>query len=67
MQPSFDLDLPLQVDDEYWTTDRQKFKQPPKIPSKLTAFIQLIKLTQIMAFTMKTLASFCPNWSLSKT
>ncbi|KAF9012382.1 hypothetical protein BDQ17DRAFT_1387125 [Cyathus striatus] len=34
---------------------KKSFKQPPGIPSKIAAFNEFIKLTQIMAFTMKTL------------
>ncbi|TFK75372.1 hypothetical protein BDN72DRAFT_810971 [Pluteus cervinus] len=56
-EEDFDLDLPLDVDDEYMeTTDPAlAFKQPPGVPSKLSAFILLIKLMQILAFTMKTI------------
>ena len=55
---SFDLDLPLEVDDEYWEArqDGEKiFEQPRSIPSRIAAFNHFIKLTQIMAFTMRTM------------
>jgi len=55
---SFDLDLPLEVDDEYWKgrQDTEKiFEQPPGVPSRIAAFNHFIKLTQIMAFTMRTM------------
>ena len=55
---SFDLDLPLEVDDEYWEgrQDSEKiFEQPRNIPSRIAAFNHFIKLTQIMAFTMRTM------------
>ncbi|KAF8973212.1 fungal-specific transcription factor domain-containing protein [Flammula alnicola] len=55
---SFDLDFPLEVDDEYLEANKnqhERFKQPPGVPSTMTAFVQLIKLTQIMAFAMRTL------------
>ena len=55
---SFDLDLPLEVDDEYWEgrQDSEKtFEQPRNIPSRIVAFNHFIKLTQIMAFTMRTM------------
>lgn len=55
---SFDLDLPLEVDDEYWERrqDSEKiFEQPRNIPSRIAAFNHFIKLTQIMAFTMRTM------------
>uniref|UniRef100_A0A8H7Y582 Zn(2)-C6 fungal-type domain-containing protein n=1 Tax=Psilocybe cubensis TaxID=181762 RepID=A0A8H7Y582_PSICU len=55
-EEDFDLDLPLEVDDAYLNvTQKQPFKQPTDIPSSITAFNELIKLTQIMAFTLKTL------------
>ena len=55
---SFDLDLPLEVDDEYWEGRRdgeKMFEQPRNIPSRIAAFNHFIKLTQIMAFTMRTM------------
>jgi hypothetical protein len=55
---SFDLDLPLEVDDEYWEgrqDSEKKFEQPRNIPSRIAAFNHFIKLTQIMAFTMRTM------------
>ncbi|RDB25367.1 Activator of stress genes 1 [Hypsizygus marmoreus] len=53
----FDVDLPLEVDDEYWETEDPAlaFKQPAGIPAKVCVFNQFIKLSQIMAFAMKTL------------
>lgn len=56
--PSFDLDLPLEVDDEYWESrddPRDTFKQPHGVPSLVSSFTQLIKLSQIIAFALKTL------------
>lgn len=57
--PSFDVDLPLEVDDEYWETEDPSaaFQQPLGIPSKVGAFILFIKLSQIVAFAMKTVVS----------
>lgn len=55
---SFDLDLPLEIDDEYWEgrQDSEKiFEQPRNIPSRIAAFNHFIRLTQIMAFTMRTM------------
>jgi len=63
---SFDLDMPLEVDDEYWEIERdaeESFKQPSGVPSLITAFNELIKVTQIMAFAMRTLVRvdiLCP-------
>ena len=53
---SFDVDLPLEVDDEYWDS-AYDFKQPLGVPSTISAFNQFIKITQIMAFTLRTVAS----------
>ncbi|KIM40075.1 hypothetical protein M413DRAFT_73918 [Hebeloma cylindrosporum] len=53
-EEDFDLELPLEVDDDYWEAG-DPFKQPPDLPSLITAFNQFIKLTQIMAFTLRTL------------
>jgi hypothetical protein len=55
------LELPLEVDDEYWETGdncTNSFKQPPGIPSLIAAFNQFIKLTQIIAFTVRTLVTY---------
>ncbi|KAF9566715.1 hypothetical protein CPC08DRAFT_758708 [Agrocybe pediades] len=57
-EEDFDLDLPLEVDDDYWedrSGSSERFKQPPGKPSLVTAFNELIKLTQIMAFAIRTL------------
>jgi len=45
------------VDDEYWDTGNSEtnFKQPSHLPSKITAFNQFIKLSEIIAFAAKTL------------
>lgn len=54
--PSFDIDLPLEVDDEYWENEDPSaaFQQPSGLPSKVGAFNLLIKLSQIVAFALKT-------------
>ncbi|KAK2463231.1 hypothetical protein APHAL10511_004886 [Amanita phalloides] len=65
----FDLDLPLEVDDEYWETDdpEMAFKQPQGVPSRITAFNYLLKIGYILSFAQKTLyginkfASFVPK------
>lgn len=46
---SFDCDLPIDCDDEYWENEdpEKAFKQPPGIPSKIAFFRSLIKLTEI--------------------
>lgn len=56
---SFDLDLPIACDDEYWEDpDPEKaFKQPPGKPSQMDFMISLLKLVQIMAFALRTIVS----------
>ena len=56
---SYDLDLPLEVDDEYWETSNpaEAFKQPLGVPSEASAFRWFIKIGWIMNFTHKTLVS----------
>ncbi|KAF8992793.1 fungal-specific transcription factor domain-containing protein [Cyathus striatus] len=52
----FDLDMPVECDDEYWEHQdpSQRFKQPEGVPSTVTAFNQQLRLTKIMAFAMNT-------------
>jgi hypothetical protein len=56
---SIDVDLPLEVDDDYWTAPdpTQAFQQPPDKPSQATAFIKLLKLSSIIAYTLQTIVS----------
>lgn len=56
---SFDADLPIEVDDEYWECEdpEQSWKQPPGKPSKVTAFNVHLRLCEILAFTLRTLYS----------
>ncbi|KAI1785161.1 fungal-specific transcription factor domain-containing protein [Ganoderma leucocontextum] len=53
----FDLALPTECDDEYWLTSEGEplFKQPPGKPSKVTAFVCMIRLGQMLAFAMRTI------------
>lgn len=53
---SFDVDYPLDVDDEYWETGDAEtdFKQPEGVPSKVSYFITILKLTRIMGDVLKT-------------
>ncbi|KAF9647006.1 hypothetical protein BDM02DRAFT_3188339 [Thelephora ganbajun] len=55
----FDLDLPVECDDEYWSPPDPKdaFKQPPGKPSKMSYFIAYLKLSQILAFALRTIYS----------
>jgi len=56
---SLDLDLPKDCDDEYWDNpdEEKRFKQPPNKPSSITSFILYLKLTQILAFSLRTIVS----------
>lgn len=62
---SFDLDLPEDCDDEYWDNEdpTKNFQQPEGVPSKITAFILLIKLTRILSVSLRTIVS---HWLLSR-
>ncbi len=56
---SFDIDLPTECDDEYWTASEPElaFKQPPGKPSKIAFFNCYVRLHQILAFAMRTIVS----------
>ncbi|KAK1221480.1 Gypsy retrotransposon integrase-like protein 1 [Marasmius sp. AFHP31] len=61
----FDLPLPLACDDEYWAWERQTetddrtpdqdFMQPEDKPSRMSYWVTLLKLLDIMGFAHKTL------------
>jgi hypothetical protein len=53
---SFDLEFPLEIDDPYWG-DEHGWKQPEGVPSTVSFFSHFIKLTQVIAFTSRTLVS----------
>lgn len=54
-----DLDLPLEVDDEYWDhpDPTQRFRQPPGKPSRVSSLVYLIKLFRIVGLALRTIAS----------
>ncbi|KAI8993102.1 fungal-specific transcription factor domain-containing protein [Trametes punicea] len=58
-EEDLDLELPLEVDDEYWENENPElaFKQPEGKPSLVTAFVHWIKLSHIVAFALKMLYS----------
>uniref|UniRef100_A0A0W0FGY6 Zn(2)-C6 fungal-type domain-containing protein n=3 Tax=Moniliophthora roreri TaxID=221103 RepID=A0A0W0FGY6_MONRR len=62
-EEDFDLELPLDVEDEFWENDDPQlaFQQPPGKPSKVTAFILWLSLTQIMAFALRTIYAVRPS------
>lgn len=56
-EEDFDVDLPLEVDDEYWETEdpAHAFQQPPGKPAKIAAFNSYLKLTRIAAYALRNL------------
>jgi hypothetical protein len=62
---SFDLDMPVDCDDEYWEPDdpTQAFKQPPGRPSRIAAFIYSLKLTQILGYALRTIVRAPPAFA----
>jgi len=59
MTPSFDLDLPIDCDDEYWEhPDPEKcWKQPIGKPSLVAAFLCFLKLYQVLSLSLRTIVS----------
>ncbi|KZT07891.1 uncharacterized protein LAESUDRAFT_724358 [Laetiporus sulphureus 93-53] len=55
----FDLDLPIECDDEYWTNPDPDlaFKQPAGKPSVMAFFNCLIRLQRILFFALRTIYS----------
>jgi hypothetical protein len=66
-EEDFDVDLPMEIDDEYWENEHepdQAFKQPAGKPSALSYFVSLIKLIQILAIALRTIVSRAPSMLL---
>ncbi|KAJ2935650.1 hypothetical protein H1R20_g1444, partial [Candolleomyces eurysporus] len=59
----FDVDLPIECDDEYWeNADPEKaFKQPPGMPSKVSYFCALLRLLQIHCKSHRAFYSVKPT------
>ncbi|KAF7312879.1 Zn(2)-C6 fungal-type domain-containing protein [Mycena kentingensis (nom. inval.)] len=53
----FDIDLPVECDDEYWEHPTHPFQQPIGVPSKIAFFNALIGLNHILSFALKILYS----------
>ncbi|KAJ3558757.1 hypothetical protein NM688_g737 [Phlebia brevispora] len=55
----FDVDLPIECDDEYWVNPNPAlaFKQPPGKPSVVAFFNSIIRLKQIHAHALRTLSA----------
>ncbi|KAJ7657154.1 fungal-specific transcription factor domain-containing protein [Mycena polygramma] len=51
----FDVDLPIECDDEYWEHPTHPFQQPAGLPSRVTFFNTLTRLHHILAFSLKIL------------
>lgn len=58
---SYDLDLPVEVDDEYWENKNPKlaFQQPSKKPALVAAFNSLIQLTRVVSIALRTIVGRC--------
>ena len=56
---SFDVELPVECDDEYWedAEGNAVFKQPPGKPSKNSFFRYFLRLKQIHMFALRTVVS----------
>ncbi|TFK21102.1 hypothetical protein FA15DRAFT_672885 [Coprinopsis marcescibilis] len=63
-EEDYDLDLPLEVDDEYWD---QGFVQPEGKPSSMAYFITYLNLMEIVAYTMRLIYSSKNSRFTSKT
>ncbi|KAF7368513.1 Zn(2)-C6 fungal-type domain-containing protein [Mycena venus] len=63
----FDIDLPIECDDEYWEHPTRPFQQPPDSPSRVTFFNTLMRLNHILSFSLKILDMLtCTQYSLNK-
>ncbi|KAJ6504939.1 hypothetical protein DFH09DRAFT_1335141 [Mycena vulgaris] len=52
---SFDLDPPIECDEEYWEHPTDPFEQPMGVPSRVAFFNALLRLTHILAFSLPVL------------
>ncbi|KAJ7079208.1 fungal-specific transcription factor domain-containing protein [Mycena crocata] len=53
----FDVFPPIEVDDDFWEHPTHPFQQPPGIPSRVTFFNALLRLSHILGFCLKILYS----------
>ncbi|KAJ7278920.1 fungal-specific transcription factor domain-containing protein [Mycena rebaudengoi] len=53
----FDLEPPIECDDDYWEDPYHPFEQPEGLPSKIAFFNTLMRLNHILAFSLKALYS----------
>jgi hypothetical protein len=57
--PSFDVELPVDCDDEYWfpADPSQAFRQPPGLPSRISRLIEILKLKLIHLRALRKLVT----------
>lgn len=62
-EEDFDLELPIECDDEYWDNPNPalRFKQPSDKPSLVSAFSVAIRLNQIMYICLRTI--YCLDYA----
>ncbi|KAJ7830660.1 fungal-specific transcription factor domain-containing protein [Mycena olivaceomarginata] len=53
----FDIDPPIECDDEYWEHPTRPFQQPAGVPSRVTFFNTLMRLNHILSLSLKILYS----------
>ncbi|KAJ7758388.1 fungal-specific transcription factor domain-containing protein [Mycena metata] len=53
----FDLDLPINCNDEYWEHPVHPFQQPPSVPSQILYFNAILRLNNLLAACLKLLYS----------
>ncbi|KAJ4482473.1 fungal-specific transcription factor domain-containing protein, partial [Lentinula aciculospora] len=55
----FDLDLPIDCDDEFWlpSNSEEPFKQPPDKPSKIAFIISFLEVSFILSYALRTIYS----------
>lgn len=60
---SFDVELPIECDDEYWDHPNPElaWKQPPGKPSRVASFVHTLKIMRIVAFTLRTVVCVGAN------
>ncbi|KAL1750742.1 hypothetical protein FB107DRAFT_279342 [Schizophyllum commune] len=58
-EEDFDLDYPVDCDDEYWDhpDPKKAWKQPPGRPSEVAFFISMLQLHELLAICLRTIYS----------
>ncbi|KAJ7187374.1 fungal-specific transcription factor domain-containing protein, partial [Mycena filopes] len=54
-ESDLDVELPIECDDEFWEHPTRPFEQPPGVPSRVTFFNTILKLSHLLAFSLKML------------